>query len=115
MNKEYHLAMLRKNEPLLGEAVSQMVDYVLDRFPSTFPSKAQTEAVNEYLESVYANGDGSMSKGNCEHRRIATQNITIHAIPLLNGSQLDRLQNILDHIAYNKEYYMPEHRRGFSR
>lgn len=115
MNKEYHLSELRKNEPLLAEAVSQMVDYVLDRFPSTFPSKAQTQAVNDYLESVYANGDGSMSKRICEHRRIAAQNITLHAIPILNGRQLDRLQNVLDHIAYNKEYHMPERRHGFSR
>lgn len=79
--------------------------------PSTFPSKEQTMAVNEYLHSVHADGDGSMSEVNCEHRRIASQRITIAAIRMLDTEQQNRLQDILDHIAYDKEYYMPE--RGF--
>ncbi|MFQ8784659.1 MAG: hypothetical protein ACLR89_19555 [Bacteroides uniformis] len=48
-----------------------------------FPSKEQTEAVNDYLRSVHADGDGSTSERNCEHRRIASQNITIAAIPCI--------------------------------
>lgn len=75
---------------------------------STFPSKEQTMAVNEYLHSVHADGDSSMSEANCKHRRIASQRIIIAAIRVLDTEQQDRLQDILDHIAYDKEYYMPE-------
>ena len=102
---------LQKRDPLLANAVSNMVDYISDRFPAAYPSKEQTEAVNNYLHSVYADGDGTMSERNCEHRRIASQKITINAIQVLDSPQLDRLQRVLDHIAYDKEYYMPE--RGF--
>ena len=65
--------------------------------------------------SVHADGDGSMSEKNCEHRRIASQNITIAAIRILDSRQLDRLQNVLDHIAYDREYYMPERGCGMHR
>ena len=92
-----------------------MAVYVQDRFPAAFPSKEQTEAVNNYLRSVHADGDGSISERNCEHRRIASQNITIAAIRVLDSQQLDRLQNVLDHIAYDKEYYMPEKGCGMHR
>ena len=94
-----------------------MVTYVQDRYPypSTFPSKEQTEAVNNYLRSVHADGDGGISERNCEHQRIASQNITIAAIRVLDSYQLDRLQNLLDHIAYDKEYYMPERGCGMHR
>lgn len=78
-------------------------------------SKVQTEAVNDYLQSVYADGDGSMSERNCEHRRIASQKITIAAIPVLDNYQLDKLQNVLDHIACDKEYYMPDRGYGMHR
>ena len=30
------------------------------------------------------------------------------SIQVLDSHQLDRLQRVLDHIAYDKEYYMPE-------
>ena len=107
MRKEELIKQLKERAPLLANAVSHMVTYVQDRYPSTFPSKEQTEAVNNYLRSVHADGDGSTSERNCEHRRIASQNITIAAIRVLDSQQLDRLQNVLDHIAYDKEYYMP--------
>ena len=90
------------------DALRKMVEYIQDRYPAAYPSKAQTEAVNDYLRSVYADGDGSMSERNREHRRIASQNITIAAIRVLDSRQLDRLQDVLDHIAYDREYYMPE-------
>lgn len=80
MRKEELIKQLQNREPLLANAVSHMVEYIQDRYPAAYPSKAQTEAVNDYLRSVYANGDGSMSELNCEHRRIASQNITIAAI-----------------------------------
>ena len=85
------------------------------RYPAAYPSKAQTEAVNDYLRSVYADGDGSMSERNREHRRIASQNITITAIRVLDSRQLARLQDVLDHIAYDREYYMPERGCGIHR
>ena len=45
----------------------------------------------------------------------ASQNITIAAIRILDSRQLDRLQDVLDHIAYDKEYYMPERGCGMHR
>ena len=104
MRTEELIERISKHEPLLAKAVSHMVAYVQDRYPSTFPSKEQTEAVNDYLRS--------MSEANCEHRRIASQRITIAAIRILDTEQQDRLQDILDHIAYDKEYYMPERGQG---
>lgn len=115
MRKEELIKQLQEHDPLLANAVSHMVAYVQDRYPSTFPSKEQAEAVNDYLKSVQADGDGSMSERNCEHRRIASQNITIAAIRVLNSQQLDRLQNVLDHIAYDREYYMPVRSCGMHR
>ena len=108
MRKEELIKQLQNREPLLANAVSHMVEYIQDRYPAAYPSKAQTEAVNDYLRSVYADGDGSMSERNREHRRIASQNITIAASRVLDSRQLDRLQDVLDHIAYDREYYMPE-------
>lgn len=108
MRKEELIKQLQNREPLLANAVSHMVEYIQDRYPAAYPSKAQTEAVNDYLRSVYADGDGSMSERNREHRRIASQNITIAAIRVLDSRQLDKLQDVLDHIAYDREYYMPE-------
>lgn len=115
MRKEELIKQLQNREPLLANAVSQMVEYIQDRYAAAYPSKAQTEAVNDYLRSVYADGDGSMSERNREHRRIASQNITIAAIRVLDSRQLDRLQDVLDHIAYDREYYMPERGHGMHR
>ena len=115
MRKEELIKQLQNREPLLANAVSHMVEYIQDRYPAAYPSKAQTEAVNDYLRSVYADGDGSMSERNREHRRIASQNITIAAIRVLDSRQLDRLQDVLYHIAYDKEYYMPERGHGMHR
>ena len=77
MTKDELVNSLQKRDPLLANAVSNMVDYISDRFPAAYPSKEQTEAVYNYLHSVYADGDGTMSERNCEHRRIASQKITI--------------------------------------
>ena len=115
MRKEELIKQLQNREPLLANAVSHMVEYIQDRYPAAYPSKAQTEAVNDYLRSVYADGDGSMSERNREHRRIASQKITIAAIRVLDSRQLDRLQDVLDHIAYDREYYMPERGCGIHR
>lgn len=112
MRTEELIESISERDLLLAKAVSHMVAYVQDRYPSTFPSKEQTMAVNEYLPSVHADGDGSMSETNCEHRRIASQRITIAAIRVLDTEQQNRLQDILDHIAYDKEYYMPERGQG---
>jgi len=111
MKKEELIKLIQKYEPLLANAVSHMVEYIQDNYSAAYPSKVQTD----YLRSVYADGDGSMSERNCEHRRIASQKITIAAIPVLDNYQLDKLQNVLDHIAYDKEYYMPERGYGMHR
>lgn len=115
MKKEELIKQLHERDSLLANAVSHMAEYIQDRYPAAYPSKEQTEAVNDYLRSVHADGDGSMSERNCEHRRIASQNITIAAILILDNRQLDRLQDVLDHIAYDKEYYMPERGYGMHR
>ena len=115
MKKEELIKLIQKYEPLLANAVSHMVEYIQDNYSAAYPSKVQTEAVNDYLRSVYADGDGSMSERNCEHSSIASHKITIAAIPVLDNYQLDKLQNVLDHIAYDKEYYMPERGYGMHR
>ena len=115
MKKEELIKQLQEREPLLANAVSHMVEYIQDRYPAAYPSKEQTAAVNDYLRSVHADGDGSLSERDCEHRRIASQNITIAAIRVLDEQQLDRLQSVLDHIAYDREYYMPERGCGMHR
>ena len=107
--------MLKGRDPLLADAVSQMVDYTQDKWAAPYPSKEQTEAVNAYLRSVHADGDGAMNETNIEHRRIATQRITINAIRVLDHDQLDRLQDVLNRIAADREYYMPEHGYGLGR
>ena len=104
MRKEELIKQLQECAPLLANVVSHMVEYIQDRCPAAYPSKEQTEAVNDYLHSVHADGDGSMSEKNCEHRRIASQNITF---PTRRSSDL--------HIAYDREYYMPERGCGMHR
>ena len=46
MTKDELVNSLQKRDPLLANAVSNMVDYISDRFPAAYPSKEQTEAVN---------------------------------------------------------------------
>ena len=115
MKKEDLIPIIAQHNPLLANAVDKMTDYIQDKWAAPYPSKEQTDAVNAYLRSVHADGDGSMSLRNCEHRRIASMKITIHSIPALNHAELDRLQSVLDRIAYDKEYYMPERGCGFHR
>lgn len=115
MNIEQLTASIAKHDPLLAAAVSQMVGYIQDKWAAPFPSKGQTEAVNAYLRSVHADGNGTMSETNIEHRRIAAQRITINAIRVLDHGQLDRLQNVLNRIAADREYYMPECGYGVGR
>lgn len=115
MEKETLVTMLQRQNPVLAEAVSQMIDYIQDRWAAPYPTVEQTEAVNAYLRSVHADGDGTMTETNIEHRRIATQRITINAIRVLDSEQLDRLQDVLNHIAADREYHMPEHGYGMGR
>ena len=71
MRKEELIKQLQEHEPLLANAVSHIVEYIQDRNPAAYPSRVQTEAVNDYLRSVYADGDGSMSEQNLSlHRRL---------------------------------------------
>lgn len=115
MNKEDLTAIIAQRDPILADAVSRMVDYIQDRWAAPYPSKEQTEAVNAYLSSVHVDGDGAMNETNIEHRRIATQRITINAIRVLDHDQLERLQDVLNRIAADREYYMPERGYGLGR
>ena len=115
MKTEDLTAVIARHDPLLADAVSKMVGYIQDRWAAPYPSKEQTEAVNAYLRSVHADGDGTMNETNIEHRRIATQRITINAIRVLDHDQLDRLQDVLNRIAADREYYMPERGYGLGR
>lgn len=112
MKKEDLIPIIAQHEPLLANAVSSMIDYIQDKWAAPYPTKGQTEAVNAYLHSVHADGDGTMSKTNISHRRLASQRITISAIRVLDSKQLDRLQDVLNRIAADKHYYMPERKRG---
>lgn len=115
MNIVQLTASIARHDPLLANAVSKMIEYIQDRRAAPYPSKKQTEAVNTYLRSVHADGDGAMNETNIEHRRIATQRITINAIRVLDSEQLDRLQDVLNRIAADREYYMPERGYGLGR
>lgn len=115
MNVEQLTASIAQRDPLLANAVSQMVGYIQDKWAAPYPTKEQTEAVNAYLHSVHAGGDGTMNETNIAHRKIASQEITINAIRVLDHNQLDRLQDVLNHIAEDKEYYMPEREYGLGR
>lgn len=115
MKKEDLIPIIARHNSLLANAVSRMVDYIQDRWAAPYPSKEQTEAVNAYLRSVHADGDGTMSENNIAHRRIATQVITINAIRVLDHEQLDHLQDVLNHIAEDREFYMPEREYGLGR
>ena len=115
MKTEDLTAAIARYDPLLADAVGKMVGYIQDRWAAPYPSKEQTEAVNAYLRSIHADGGGTMSETDIAHRRIATQKITINAIRVLDHDQLDRLQDVLNHIAADREYYMPERRQGMGR
>ena len=115
MKKKDLIPIIAQRNPLLANAVCRMVDYIQDRWAAPYPSKEQTEAVNDYLRSVHADGGGTMSETDIAHRRIATQKITINAIRVLDHDQLDRLQDVLNRIAADKEYHMPEHGYGMGR
>lgn len=56
-----------------------------------------------------------MNETNIAHRKIASQEITINAIRVLDHNLLDRLQDVLNHIAEDKGYYMPEREYGLGR
>ena len=114
MRKEDLIPVIARHDPILANAVSQMVDYIQDRWAAPYPSKEQTEAVNTYLRSIHADGS-TMNETDIAHRRIATQKITINAIRVLDHDQLNRLQDVLNHIAADREYYMPEQRQGMGR
>ena len=105
MKKKDLIPIIAQHNPLLANAVCRMVDYIQDRWAAPYPSKEQTDAVNAYLRSVHADGDGTMSENNIAHRRIATQKITISAIRVL----------VLNRIAADREYHMPEQRYGMGR
>ena len=115
MRKEDLMPVIARHDPRLADAVSRMVDDIQDRWAAPYPSKQQTEAVNANLRSIHADGGGTMSETDIAHRRIATQKITINAIRVLDHDQLDRLQDVLNHIAADREYYMPERRQGMGR
>ena len=100
MKKVDLILIIARHNPLLANAVSQMVDYIQDRWAAPYPSKEH---------------GGTMSETDIAHRRIATQKITINAIRVLDRDQLDRLQDVLNHIAADREYYMPEQRQGMGR
>ena len=101
MKKEDLIPIIAQHNPLLANAVDKMTDYIQDKWAAPYPSKEQTEAVNAYLRSVHADGDGTMNENNIAHRRIATQKITIitinsNAITLFLCSSLSLSHFFLD-------------------
>ena len=61
MRKEELIKQLQEHEPLLANAVSHMVEYIQDRYPAAYPSKAQTEAVNDYLPAACQSGTANIA------------------------------------------------------
>ena len=112
MKKEDLIPVIAQRNPVLAKAVSKMIDYIQDKNAAPYPTKEQTHAVNDYLRSVHADGDGKMSVNNIAYRKIASHDITINAIRVLDTAQLNRLQCVLNHISEDKEYYMHERKRG---
>ena len=45
-------SIIAQRDPLMANAVSMMAGYIMERTPSAYPSKEQTEAVNTYLDRV---------------------------------------------------------------
>ena len=115
MKKIELIQSIKQQDLILANAVSKMVDYIQDKWAAPYPSKEQTEAVNDYLRSVHADKGGALNETDIAHRKIASQKITINAIRLLDHDQLDRLQDVLNHIAEDREYYMSERRYGMGR
>ena len=62
MKKIELIQSIKQQDLILANAVSKMVDYIQDKWAAPYPSKEQTEAVNDYLRSVHANGDGTMNE-----------------------------------------------------
>ena len=114
MKKELLLSIIADRDPIESAAVGAMIDFVTDNWSGTFPTKEQTTAVNAYLRQI-PTCEHSDTETNCEHRRIASQRLTIDAINVLDKAQLDRMQNVLDKIAYDEDYYMAERNRGLGR
>lgn len=113
MNNKYHIDTIRQSgRPLLADAVAAMVEYTTDKFSGSYPTKAQTEAVNRYI--AYADGDGTMSENNIAHRKIASYDILTASIACLDREQVERLKQTLFNIAADKEYHLPE-RSGWHR
>ena len=71
MKKIELIQSIKQQDLILANAVSKMVDYIQDKWAAPYPSKEQTEAVNDYLRSVHANGDGTMNETAIAHRKIA--------------------------------------------
>ena len=63
MKKEDLIPIIAQHNPLLANAVDKMTDYIQDKWAAPYPSKEQPEAVNAYLRSVHADGDGTMPSG----------------------------------------------------
>lgn len=113
MRVEELTKVIGRHNPLLANAVSKMAVYVQDRFLAAYPSKEQTETVNNYLDSICKPKHEPMTETECEHRRLASHKITIVAIRVLDRSEQERMQDVLDHISYDREYHMPERQRGW--
>jgi hypothetical protein len=108
MKKENSTQIIEERKRLLTNAINMMAEYVRDPFPNAYPSKEQTEAVNAYLDSLFTSKHDPMMPYESERRRISSMNIIIAAIYSCSGSELARMQEVLEQIAYNRDYYMPE-------
>ncbi|HCN53861.1 MAG TPA: hypothetical protein DIS88_08760 [Prevotella sp.] len=107
--------IIAQQDPIRANAVGKMAEYITQRFRPAFPSKEQAQAVNAYLDRICPPSNYPITETECEHRRIAAQQLVIDSIQVLNHDELDKLSDVLDHIAYDRDYYMPERRAGWHR
>ena len=79
-------------------------------------SEPEADGSGERLPEIRPCGRGrehELAELRAQAYRLDENHDTQH--PALNHAELDRLQSVLDRIAYDKEYYMPERGCGFHR
>ena len=90
--------IIAQQDPIRANAVGKMAEYITQRFRPAFLSKEQAQAVNAYLDRICPPSNYPITETECEHRRIAAQQLVIDSIQVLNHDELDKLSDVLDHI-----------------
>ena len=101
MRKKELIKQLQNREPLLANAVSHMVEYIYSRPLPCGISKQSTDQSCERLSAERLCRWGRQHVR--EEPRTSTYRFAEH-----HYCRHPCIQDVLDHIAYDREYYMPE-------